>query len=45
MFARVRVTNGIPEKVDEGVRQFRDVVVPSYKNVAGFKGGQNLFHM
>ena len=42
MFARVRVTNGVPEKVDEGVRQFRDVVVPSYKNVAGFKGGYML---
>ena len=42
MFARVRVTNGIPEKVEEGVRQFRDVVVPSYKNVAGFKGGYML---
>lgn len=42
MFARVRVTNGVPEKVDEGVRQFRDVVVPSYRNVAGFKGGYML---
>ena len=42
MFARVRVTDGVPDKVDEGVRQFRDVVVPSYKNVAGFKGGYML---
>jgi heme-degrading monooxygenase HmoA len=42
MFARVRVTNGVPEKVDEGVRQFNDVVVPSYKNVAGFKGAYML---
>jgi hypothetical protein len=42
MFARVRTTIGVPEKVDEGVRQFRDVVVPSYKNVAGFKGGYML---
>ena len=42
MYARVRTTIGVPEKVDEGVRQFRDVVVPSYKNVAGFKGGYML---
>jgi heme-degrading monooxygenase HmoA len=42
MFARVRTTNGVPGKVDEGIRQFRDVVVPSYENVAGFKGGYML---
>jgi heme-degrading monooxygenase HmoA len=42
MFARVRVTNGVAEKVDEGIRQFRDVVVPSYKDVAGFEGGYML---
>ena len=42
MFARARVTHGVPEKVDEGIRQFRDVVVPLYKEVAGFKGGYML---
>jgi heme-degrading monooxygenase HmoA len=42
MFARVRTTNGVPGKVDEGIRQFRDVVVPSYEKVAGFKGGYML---
>ncbi|MCC7485487.1 MAG: hypothetical protein IT529_10935 [Burkholderiales bacterium] len=42
MFARVRTTNGVPDKVDEGIRQFRDVVVPSYKDVAGFRGGWML---
>ena len=42
MFARVRVTNAVPEKVDEGIRQFRDVVLPSYTNVAGFRGGYML---
>ena len=42
MFARLRVTNGVPEKVDEGIRQFRDVVVPSYKAVAGFGGAYML---
>jgi hypothetical protein len=24
MFARVRVTNGVPERADEGILQFRD---------------------
>ena len=42
MYARVRVTNGVPEKVEEGIRQFRDAVVPSYQNVKGFKGGYML---
>jgi hypothetical protein len=42
MYARVRVTNGVPEKVEEGIRQFRDAVVPSYQNVRGFKGGYML---
>ena len=42
MFARVRVTQGVPEKVEEGIRQFRDVVVPAYKDVAGFRGGYML---
>ena len=42
MFARVRVTQGVPDKLDEGIQQFRDAVVPSYKDVAGFKGGYML---
>jgi hypothetical protein len=42
MLPRVRVTNGVPAKVDEGILQFRDVVVPSYENVAGYKGGYML---
>jgi hypothetical protein len=42
MFARVRVTHGVPDKLDEGIRQFRDVVVPSYKKVTGFEGGYML---
>ena len=33
MFARLRVTHGVPKKVGEGVRQFRDNVVPSSHNV------------
>ena len=42
MFARARITHGVPEKVDKGIRQFRDVVVPAYKDVAGFEGGYML---
>lgn len=42
MWARARITHGVPEKVDEGIRQFRDVVIPAYKDVAGFKGGYML---
>ena len=42
MFARVRTTSGVPEKVDDGIRQFRENVVASYRNVAGFKGAYML---
>ena len=42
MFARVRVTNGLPEKVDDGIRHFREVVVASYQDIAGFKGAYLL---
>jgi hypothetical protein len=42
MLARARITHGVPEKVEEGIRQFRDVVIPAYKDVAGFKGGYML---
>jgi len=42
MFARVRTTSGVPEKVDDGIRHFREVVVSSYKEVTGFKGAYLL---
>lgn len=42
MFARVRITSGIPERVDDGIRHFRENVVASYKDVAGFKGAYLL---
>jgi len=42
MFARVRTTGGVPEKVDDGIRHFRENVVASYQNVAGFKGAYML---
>lgn len=42
MFARVRITSGVPEKIDDGIRHFRENVVASYKDVAGFKGAYLL---
>jgi heme-degrading monooxygenase HmoA len=42
MFARVRVTSGVPEKVDDGIRHFRENVVASYQDVAGFQGAYLL---
>jgi heme-degrading monooxygenase HmoA len=42
MFARVRITSGVPEKVDDGIRHFRENVVASYKDVAGFEGAYLL---
>jgi heme-degrading monooxygenase HmoA len=42
MFARVRTTSGVPEKVDDGIRHFQENVVASYKGVAGFKGAYML---
>ena len=42
MFARVRITSGVPEKVDDGIRHFQGNVVAGYRNVAGFKGAYLL---
>ena len=42
MFARVRITSEVPEKVDDGIRHFREVVVSSHKDVDGFKGAYLL---
>ena len=42
MFARVRITSEVAEKVDDGIRHFREVVVSGFKDVEGFKGGYML---
>lgn len=42
MFARVRITSGVPAKADDGIRHFRETVVAGYKGVAGFKGAYLL---
>jgi heme-degrading monooxygenase HmoA len=42
MYARVRITSGVPEKVEDGIRHFRETVVASYKGVAGFEGAYLL---
>jgi heme-degrading monooxygenase HmoA len=42
LFARVRITSEVPEKVDDGIRHFREVVVSGFKDVDGFKGAYLL---
>jgi heme-degrading monooxygenase HmoA len=42
MFARVRTTSGVPEKVDDGIRHFQDNVVAGYRNAPGFNGAYLL---
>jgi hypothetical protein len=37
MFARVTTIEGKPEKVDEGVRNYREKVIPTIKKLHGFK--------
>jgi hypothetical protein len=38
LFARVRITSGVPEKIDDGIRHFRENVVAGYRSTAGFQG-------
>lgn len=42
MHARVRVTSGAPDKLDDGIRHFQENVVAGYKKSAGFKGAYLL---
>ena len=37
MFARITTVQGKPEKVDEGVRNYRENVLPAIKKLHGFK--------
>jgi hypothetical protein len=37
MFARITTVEGKPEKVDEGVRTYREKVIPAIKKLHGFK--------
>lgn len=42
MFARVSIIEGSPERIDEGVRQTRDTIIPEAKKMRGFKGLYSL---
>jgi heme-degrading monooxygenase HmoA len=42
MFARVRITREVGDKVDDSIRHFREAVVSGFKDVDGFKGAYLL---
>ena len=42
MFARVSTIQGKPELVGEGIRNFREQIMPAVKKMAGFKGAYLL---
>ena len=42
MYARITTIQGSPEKGEEGIRQFREEVIPVVRNAAGFKGAMLL---
>ncbi|PPD58548.1 hypothetical protein [Dehalogenimonas etheniformans] len=39
MFARVTVMTSASDKVEEGIKDFRDRMLPHARNLSGFKGG------
>ena len=42
MFARVSTIQGKPERVEDGIRNYREQVMPSVQKMAGFKGAYFL---
>jgi heme-degrading monooxygenase HmoA len=42
MFARVSIIQGKPEKVDEGIRHYREQVLSAARKMGGFKGAYLL---
>src|SRR3990172_5521111 len=42
MLARVSTIQGKPQQVEDGIRQYREQVVPAVKKMAGFKGAYFL---
>ena len=42
MFARVTSIAGAPDRADEGIRNFREQVLPAARQLAGFKGAYLL---
>lgn len=42
MFARVSIVQGKPERVDEGIRHYRETLLPEARRMVGFKGAYLL---
>ena len=42
MFARVSIVQGKPEKVDEGIKHYREQMLPEARKMVGFKGAYLL---
>jgi heme-degrading monooxygenase HmoA len=42
MYARVSTIQGKPQQVGDGIRQYREQVMPAVKKMAGFKGAYFL---
>ena len=42
MFARVSTVQGKPEQVDDGIRHYREQMLPEARKMAGFKGAYLL---
>ncbi len=42
MFARIVTTQAKPEKIEEGIRAYREMLLPKIKKMKGFKQGYLL---
>ena len=42
MFARISTILGKPDRTDEGIRNYREQVLPAVRKMAGFKGAYLL---
>lgn len=42
MFARVSITEGSPERIDESIHFMRETVIPECRKIRGFKGSYLL---
>jgi len=42
MFARVSIVQGKPGKMDEGIKHYRETLLPEAKKMTGFKGAYLL---
>jgi len=42
MFARISIIQGKPEKLDDGIRHYRETLLPEARTMTGFKGAYLL---